>query len=1052
MIAFFLAHRVLANLLTLFLIIVGTMAFLTTRRELIPEFTFFTVLIQTSYPGASPAEVEELVTAVLEDEIRTVDGLDRIESYSVENLSIIVVRLDDRLSEAEVDRAVVDLQQAVNRVRNLPKEAEVPVVREITSNEPIVMLAVTGGSLQARDQLAEDLEDAIKNLPGMSKVDRMGDRAREIWVEADPHRLLAHTVTLQDIAGAIAASNVRLPGGSVVLHGEDVLVRSAGPLRTAQEVADVLVRGQEDGRLLHVRDLAQVRESFAKERQRLRVNEAPAILLLPKKKPSADVLDLIARIKAVIADFTPRAHQAGVSLVLCWDQSHWIQRRLNVMTSNMVQGGLLILAALFVFLDWRLAVVAMLGVPISFASAMIGVSLLAVSINMMTLLAFIVVLGMLDDDSVVVAENIYRHLEMGKSPTRAAIDGAREVALPVLASVATVGSAYLPFLLVGGIWAKFLMAFPIVVVLCFAASLVEAFWIMPAHVLELLRFGKPVERQGRRIFQAVAAAYRRTLAWMLHHRYRFLVLLLVFMAVTAGLAYWRLKLVLFPAGTLEQFLVHIEMAPGTPLARTDEVLGQIAPRLNELPPGTVQAWMAGVGIAFEPWDIAQRSTHHGQLWVFMQPGKSATDAEVDHVLERIRADLTGVHGFQKMSINKISGGPPVGKPVFARVRGPDLATLRSIADQLKARLAAVPGIFDIRDSLEGGKTEYVIALDEYRAGAAGVRRTPAAEQVFFALEGGEATRLRRATTEVKVRVKLPEDVAQEHGLARLEELLIPGTAGRPAQLQGLVSFQRREGLPLIEHVNFRRAITITADVDTRQITGFAANRLLEKAFAALRPQYPGYDLVFGGEEEQTQKSFATFMKSFGVTLLLDFLILAALFNSSLQPFVVLGLTIPIGMIGVIYALLLHGEVLSFMAVLGMVAMVGVVINNAIVLVSFINDRRAAGLDLITACLEAGCTRLRPIWASSLTTLVGLFPTAYGWGGAEPFVQPMARAMAWGLAFAMPFTLFVIPMGMVVVEDSKRFLARLCGRRPEEPQRPGTAMPRTVTETQPTEAD
>ena len=795
MIEFFLSRRVLANLLTCFLIVVGTMAFLATRREMIPEFTFFTVLIQTPYPGASPAEVEELVTAVVEDEIRTVDGLDRIESYSVENLSIIVVRLDDRLSEAEVDRVVVDLQQAVNRVRDLPKEAEVPVVQEMTSNEPIVMLAVAGGALEARDQLAEDLEDTIKNLPGMSKVDRMGDRAHEIWIEADPHRLLAHTISLQDIAGAIAASNVQLPGGSLVLENEDVLVRTAGPLRTAQDISNVLVRGQEDGRVLLVRDVAEVQETFEKERQRMRVNGTPAILLLPKKKQSADALDLIRRIKEVTADFTPRAQQAGVSLILCWDQSHWIQRRLNVMNSNMVQGGFLILGALFVFLDWRLAVVAMLGVPISFASAMIGLSVLNVSINLMTLLAFIVVLGMLDDDSVVVAENIYRHLEMGKSPARAAIDGAREVALPVLASVATVGSAYLPFLLVGGVWAKFLMAFPVVVMLCFAASLVEAFCIMPAHVLELLRFGKPVEHQGRRLYQAIADRYRRTLAWMMHHRYRFMAALLLFMAVTAGLAYWRLKLVLFPAGTLEQFIVQIEMAPGTPLASTEAALERAAPRLNDLPAGTVQARMTGVGVTFEPWDMAQRGTHRGQLWVFMQPGKSATATEVDAVLERMREDLAGVSGFQKMSINKVSGGPPVGKPVFAKIRGPDLATLRGIADQLKARLAEVPGIFDIRDSLEGGKTEYIVALDERKAGVSGVRRTPAAEQVFFALEGGEATRLRRATTEVKVRVKFPEDFAQEHGLAGLEDLLVPSNAGRMTQLKGLLSFQRQEGCP-----------------------------------------------------------------------------------------------------------------------------------------------------------------------------------------------------------------------------------------------------------------
>lgn len=492
-------------------------------------------------------------------------------------------------------------------------------------------MAVAGGTLHARDQLAEDLEDAIKNLPGMSKVDLLGDRDQEIWVEADANRLLAQNVSLEEISAAIAASNVQIPGRAVVLGGEDVLVRTAGPLRTAQDVANVLIRGQEEGWALRVGDVAQVEDTFAKERQRVRANGQPAIILMPKKKRSADALDLIAQIKKLMADFEPRARDLGISLSLCWDQSHWIQRRLDVMTSNMMQGGLLILGALFVFLDWRLAVVAMLGVPISFATAMIGASLLSVSINMMTLLAFIVVLGMLDDDSVVVAENIYRHLEMGKAPIRAAIDGAREVALPVIASVATVASAYLPFLLVGGIWAKFLMAFPIIVILCFAASLVEAFWIMPAHVLELMRFGKPVERQGRRLYRAVAGLYRRALAWTIHHRYRFLGLLLVFVTVTGGLAYWRLRLVLFPSGMLEQFIVQIEMHAGTPLEGTEAALQHIEHMLQLLPEGSVQATLMSAGMTFDEWDRTRRGSQRGQIWVFMHPGQSVATTEIDHV-------------------------------------------------------------------------------------------------------------------------------------------------------------------------------------------------------------------------------------------------------------------------------------------------------------------------------------------------------------------------------------------------------------------------------------
>jgi hydrophobic/amphiphilic exporter-1 (mainly G- bacteria), HAE1 family len=405
-----------------------------------------------------------------------------------------------------------------------------------------------------------------------------------------------------------------------------------------------------DGWSLRVRDVAQVRDTFEKERQRVRVNGQPAIVLMPKKKRAADALDLIQRIKQVMAAFEPRAREAGMTLVLCWDQSHWIERRLNVMTSNMIQGGLLILGALFVFLDWRLAAVAMFGVPISFATAMLGASLLDVSINMMTLLAFIVVLGMLDDDSVVVAENIYRHLEMGKSPTRAAIDGAKEVALPVIASVATVASAYLPFMLVGGLWAKFLMAFPIVVILCFAASLLEAFCIMPAHVMELLRFGRPVERQGRRFYRALAGMYRRALAWTILYRYRFMALFLLFIVVTASLVFWRLKLVLFPEGTLEQFIVQVEMTQGTPLERTEAALASIESSLSALPEGVVNATLTSAGMTFDEWDRVRRGTQRGQIWVFMASGQSVETAEVDVVLQRIREDLASFEGFKKMSV------------------------------------------------------------------------------------------------------------------------------------------------------------------------------------------------------------------------------------------------------------------------------------------------------------------------------------------------------------------------------------------------------------------
>jgi multidrug efflux pump subunit AcrB len=291
------------------------------------------------------------------------------------------------------------------------------------------------------------------------------------------------------------------------------------------------------------------------------------------------------------------------------------------------------------------------------------------------------------------------------------------------------------------------------------------------------------------------------------------------------------------------------MAEGSSLDRTEAKLQRMERTLQTLPEGAIQAMLTSVGVTFDEWNRARRGTHRGQIWVFMRAGQSVASGEVDEVLDGMRADLASVEEVRKISVSKVAGGPPIGKPVFARIRGPDLAMLQDLADRLKARLAEVPGVFDIHDSLEGGKAEYVIAVDETKAGLAGMHRARVAEQVFFAPEGGEATRIRRGTTEVKVRVKLQEELPQAQGLAVLEEILVPNNMRGTTPLKGLVAFQRHEGVPQIEHFNFRRSITVTADVDDRQITGFGANRILEKAFTELRQHYAGYDLSFGGEEE-----------------------------------------------------------------------------------------------------------------------------------------------------------------------------------------------------------
>jgi multidrug efflux pump subunit AcrB len=1003
MIRFFLERRVLTNLITVFIIVVGGWQAWNVRREAFPEIDFDIVTVTTPYPGASPEEVERLVTNKIEDQLRTVSGLDQVTSYSLEGRSLITLRLDEDLSDRHKARAVNDIEQAVNRVQDLPDLADKPLVQELTSDRPLITLSLAGGGDEERHRFAEELKDSLEDIPGVSQVEYTGFRKREVWVEADQNKLAAARLTLAEIAAAVRARNVDMSAGTVEVGPKEVWVRVVGSVFTAEEVGDIILRGNDARTFLRVRDVARVRETFEEQRVVSRANGRPAIDLNVRKLRTGDTIKLADAVRGLKARFEPRARELGMEMALSDDISFFIKRRLRVMTSNMLQGGFLILGALFLFLDWRLAVVAAVGVPISLAFAFLVAVPMGFTINLLSLMALIIVLGMLDDDSVVVAENIYRHLEMGKPPMQAAVDGAREVAVPVMASVSATACGFLPFALMSGIMGKFMFTFPVVVVLAFLASVFEAFFILPAHVVDVMPLGKPVsEGAESRWYLAVVRAYRRS-------------------SHSALVARLRLKLVLFPPGLIDQVMIQVDMPQGTGLTETARVFEAVEKAVLELPPTELESVRTTIGLKGIE-ETVRMGTHYAQARVFFTPEENRPRATSVLVAE-LRRKLEGLPGAEKVVFEEIHPGPPVGRAVQIRVRGRDPESVGRIADEVKAELGALEGVVDIADSREGGKDQVRIVLNPRDAAFAGLDVSRAAQNLLFAIDGGEASVIRRpgVTDEIRVKVRLlPEQRADPEALLGLD-VLNPG--GQPVHLGSVARLDKTRGPPFLEHYNFRPAVTVTADVQLDKITSNEANQHIMRKFADLDEERPGYELVFGGEAEETAKSMNSLFRAFGVAILLDFVILAAVFRSYFQPFIIL-LTIPIGLLGVVYALVLHGKPASFMALLGVVAMTGVVVNNAIVLVNFINRRREEGMDAIQAAVDAGAVRLRPIWASSITTLLGLFPTAYGFGGYEPFVAPMALSLAWGLALAMPMTLFLIPAAYVFTEEVRAFAGRL----------------------------
>jgi len=602
---------------------------------------------------------------------------------------------------------------------------------------------------------------------------------------------------------------------------------------------------------------------------------------------------------------------------------------------------------------------------------------------------------------------------------QAAIDGTREVLLPVIGSVVVSSCAFLPFALMSGIMGKFVFMIPIVVCMCFAASVFEAFFILPSHVLDLLPFGRPVEEtRESRWYLAVVAWYRRALSWILVHRLKFAGLLLVFLAGTAALAALRVKFVLFPPGLVDQFFVQVIMPPGTHLDETARALAVAEKAVMELPADELEAATSLVG-AKGIEDDRRLGTHYGQVRVYLTP-EETRGRKTKVIIEELRRKIGLPPGAANVVFADLPVGPPVGEAILVRIRGRDPAAAREIADQIKADLREIPGVTDIRDSMEQGKRQWRVVLDPREASFAGLDVERVSQDIFYAVDGIKLSKINHPDEEWDIRLRLKDEQrADPRALLQLDVL---NSQGRPVKLARVATIEESQGPPYLQRYNFQPAVTVTADVDVSKITSREANAVIRAKYKDIGKRYPGFELIWGGEEEETEKSMRSLFRAFAVALGLDFVLLAALFQSYVQPFIIL-LTIPIGLLGVVYALITHGEPASFMAMLGVVAMTGVVINNAIVLVNFINERRKEGRTAAEAAIEAGATRLRPIWASSITTLLGLFPTAYGFGGFEPFVAPMALALAWGLTFAMPMTLFLIPVAYVMVDDTKTWLRK-----------------------------
>lgn len=1013
-------NSLFVNLLSIFFIIIGVIAVLNLNREVFPNVPFDIVTVSVSYPGATAEDVEKLITSPIEKELKEVDDIDEIRSVSGDNIVTMYLKMNPDASDK--NKIVNDVQRAVDTVKDLPARADDPVVKEINMKViPVIEVALSGEVGERELQgYAESLEDLVLNLPEVARVQRRGWRDREIWVEIDPKKLKEYYISLEEIMLALRAKNLNLPAGTMRGVESEYIVRTSGEFLTKEDIEETIIRANDIGNWLKVKDVARVVDDFEDETEIAKSFGSRAINLIISKKEKSDAIELVAKLKKIIETFKKNVPET-INVYTLNDMSFYIQRRLNILKNNAFIGIFLVLFVLRIFLSKRVAFFTALGIPIAFSITLGFMLMTGISVNMLTMFGLIIVLGMIVDDGIIISENTYRYIEKGMPPKEAAIKGTEEVMPAVTTTVITTIVAFLPLMFMTGIIGRFMKFIPLVVIVALLASLFEAFVILPSHLADFAKEPKRKKdahgNEKMHWFRHLVAFYTKVINKSIAHRYKTIgIFILTVIVLIFCLKMW-LRVIAFPQHGIEEFYLRAEAPVGTSLEKTAEFSTELERIIESLPESELDSYVTSVGNIFEGRTLdpyTRRGSHLVQVNTYLTPdAKRKRDAS--EIVDSLREKVKNVKGFEKVYFEQVDSGPPIGKAVDVKIKGNNYSVLNEISQEYVAYLESIKGVQSIDTDYKFGKEEITVKVNEEAAAKAYLTVQDIAEAVRNAVGGGLATSIKqtKAEEEIDVLVRFPQKYREN--VSMFENIVIPNKFGKLINLRDVATFEKVKKLESYKHLDGKRALRVTASVDQKTMTSVKANAMLKKKFAGIEDKYLGYTVTYGGEEKDTQESFMNLFKAFGIAFLLIFLILATKFNSLVQPFIIM-LAIVFGIFGALLALLLHNMAFSFMSFLGMVGLVGVVVNDSIVLVDFINRLRIQGKGRKESIIEAGQLRLRPVILTTLTTVFGLTPVAYGIGGLDPFIQPAALTLSWGLIFGTPLTLIFIPCVYAVVDD------------------------------------
>ena len=1027
MIDYSIKNPLVVNLFLFLIVVVGIISWQSMPEEMFPVVEKDAIKIITSYDGASPEEVEKQVTIPIEDTLDNIQDIDFFYSKSSEGSSVVTLRLKP---EADVDELLRTIRDIVDAIDGFPEEAEEPEISKVKTRFPVISVSIYG---ETRQSLlftnAKNIKQKIMQLNGVAGVGIAGNRDNEIWVIIDPSVISAKKISTNEIISALK-NNIRdLPGGSVKALEGDILLRGLGS-SSIKAIENITLKNNEIGGQLLLKEVASIEQRLEEENSVGRFNGKKAVNMSVTKTAEASVFDISQDVREIVKNYSL---PSGLKVNVFSDFSKNVKTRLDTVKSSGVIGLSLLLLSLYIFLNSRVAFITAFGIPVSFLVAAFGMYIFGFTINMVSLFAFLVALGMIVDDAIIVTENTYRHIENGMNPVDASKIGAKEVFWPVVASTFTTIAAFLPMLSISGTLGKFIEVIPLVVTVALLGSLMEAFVVLPSHCASFLK--KPEKNNLKKEkWDKALSIYGKFLNISIKNRYLVSSITVGLLCVITAFAVTRIPYYQFGKVDSGQFFINAEGSITSSVRDTEKLAIKMEKIiLSELNENELESLYTNVGVSFKDFSRFDLGSQYIQIVVSLK--KMSPQGFVDYIvtplfnmsfdsygvrdrsekdiIKSLRDKLPSISGLQKLAIKNVSSGPG-GSDIVIGVVGQDQKKLTKYAKEIEIFLSQIDGVKDVEQDQDPGKVEFKYKINN-RGKELGLTQAQIAESVRTGFLGLETSYFNLRGERVPVRLIYSEKYRNDS--SKLYQLPIVLESGKTIYLAEVADIEVSRGMNTVRRRDGQRLAKISADVEPSIITPLEVTALLDKKYKKIFEQDKSYEYMYLGSKKRSRENFADMKKTAFISLAIIFFILAVLFKTVVDPIVVL-FSIPFAIVGVILGHILFDYNLQFLSVIGLLALIGIVVNDSLILIDFLKKLRLDGKNKIDATLEACNVRARPIILTSVTTFLGISPLIFFATGQTKFLSPMAVSLGFGLLFATILILIVLPCFYLIMDDLK----------------------------------